>query len=91
MPQVTHVSTPCQPLQGPKSPLTPGTVSSAHTYQEVWPTLCPLWALEQPARLLDCKAQPFEPWFEGLLPATFPVLANWSKANKVRDLVLEMG
>lgn len=29
------------------------------------PTLCPLWASGQTARLLSCEAQPFEPWFEG--------------------------
>lgn len=55
----------CSLLQGPKSPLTPGTASSANAYQEVRPTLCPLWALGQAASLLACEAQPFEPWFQG--------------------------
>lgn len=60
----------------PKSPLAPGTVSSARTYQEVRPTLCPLWAPGQKARLLARQGQPFEPWFEGLLPEPFHLTHN---------------
>ena len=59
-PIVAHALALCWLLQGPKSSLTPGTANSASTYQEVRPTLCPLWAQGQAARLLAWKAQPFE-------------------------------
>lgn len=41
--------------------------------------LCPLWARGQTARLLNSKAQPFDPWFEEGVASQIPGLGTGTK------------